>query len=64
MKKKIIIGWVNKHNNIENVAFWVYRFGLEQLHMKDGIFRKKGKLANWHRSDQPPKKIKITIEEI
>jgi len=55
MRKRVIRGWVAKRPK------WGARWEHEELR---GVFRTRGDRGEWGGDDWPPRKVKITIEEV
>ncbi len=64
IKKKTITGWTSKTTSVKD--FLVYD-DLEELVLTEqttAIWRYRGSKDSWFKYEYPPKKIKITIEEV
>ena len=62
MKRKVIKGWVGKDVNLNELCDEDVRcvYLMSPLH----IVKTKGKKIDWFECEWPPKKIRITIEEV
>jgi hypothetical protein len=55
LRKKSIIGWVGRKWKLEQ---WNILYSLID------VYCKRGKREDWFQSDWPPRKVKITVEEV
>ncbi len=67
-EKHVIKGWVGKNTSVKKLTWWGNStwngFRDYAFLLCEHIYRLKGKKDSYEKEDWPPKKIRITIEEI
>ena len=62
--KKVMIGWIGKGNTQPMISEPMEDFPKVKEVRLDQVYENKGVKSEWYEDDWPPRKIKITIEEI
>jgi len=61
--KKIITGWIGQNRKLSEVLQYDYDY-VDALKTTCRISKAKGKKSDWWPKSWPPKKIRITVEDI
>jgi len=62
--KKVITGWIGKGNEQPMISESMDGFPSVKEIRLDKVYENKGVKSEWEQDDWPPRKIKITIEEV
>jgi hypothetical protein len=62
--KKVLIGWIGKENVQPMISEPMDGFPKVKEVRLDKVYENKGLKSEWEENDWPPRKIKITIEEL
>lgn len=59
--KKTIYAWVGKSKKLSDIMVWGI---LDILVLCERASRVKGNLSDWWPGDRPPRRVRITIEDV
>ena len=65
-KKKVFTGWIGQNDSVKDLLAWDKGTVAKTLDATATpyLFKRKGFKAEWSPEEWPPKKVRVTVEEI